>query len=104
MLKDLTPDQQELAIFMSDISEKCYYADWLSNLEYVLWEAVNSGERKYGHGFISQSDIDTLKTLAIKTNSWIIYDDDTRETALDLITWTTKFQADCNSDPTLIED
>lgn len=103
MLKDLTPDQKVLSDFMSDISERCYYAGWMKNLEHVLWDAITSGQRKYGHADITSADINTLKTLADKSNSWIIYDDDLDETALDLNVWTSKFRADIKKDPSIIE-
>jgi hypothetical protein len=86
MLKDLTLEQEKMAEFMSSISERCYYAAWIKNLEYVLWDAVNSGQRNYGHGIITDRDIRTLKTLADKSESWIIFHDDFEETALDLNT------------------
>lgn len=99
----MTPDQKKLADFMSDISERCYYAGWYKNLEYVLWGAINSGQRTYGHGTISDNDISTLKTLADKSNSWIIFSDDSEETALDLNAWTNKFHADINKDANLLQ-
>lgn len=102
MLKDLTPDEKKLADFMGDISERCYYAGWIKNLEYVLWDAINSGQRTFGHGTISDNDIRTLKTLADKSNSWIVFHDNSEETAIDLNTWTLKFFKDINKDTSLL--
>lgn len=33
MIDKLTPKQQQLANLMSDISEECYYAGWMTGLE-----------------------------------------------------------------------
>lgn len=105
MLKDLTPDQEKLASFMSDISERCYYATWLLNLEYVLWGALIHGPRTYGHGEITQQDIDTLKRLSGAVNAWIVFDDDPtiEEVALDLDEWAAKYQADVHQNPGLLD-
>ncbi len=57
----LTSEQKKLADFMSEISERCYSAGWLKNLEYVLWDTLNNGTRKFGQDKISHDDIDELK-------------------------------------------
>jgi hypothetical protein len=82
MRKDLTSQQLLLADYMSDISERCYYAGWMQDLEYVLWDAVLHGERKYGHDKISLKDVETLSDLSKAANSWIIFDDNTDETSI----------------------
>ena len=102
MIKDLTRQQQLLADFMSDISERCYYAGWMQNLEYVLWDSLINGERKYGHDNISKNDIDTLRDFSNKANAWIIFSDETEETAVDLHEWKKKFQKDIEQNPKLI--
>lgn len=106
MIKNLTPDQEKLANFMSDISERCYYAGWLDNLEYVLWGALINGPRAYGRGEITQEDIDALKQLSGAVNAWIVFDDDPNieEVALDLDLWAIKFQADVHENPRLLGD
>jgi hypothetical protein len=87
----LTDAQQKLSDFMSNISEEAYTAGWMSNLEYVLWEAVLNGARKYGHYFINQIDIDTLIKLSDECNCWIYFDNDTWETAIPLSEWREKY-------------
>ena len=79
MIKDLTIDQKILADFMSEISERCYSAGWMTNLEYVLWDTLTTGPRKYGHDTISQSDIVELRKYSEKADSWIFFDDDIDE-------------------------
>jgi len=102
MIKDLTTDQKILADLMSEISERCYSADWMADLEYVLWDAVTSGPRKYGHDTISQSDISALKKCSDKANSWIFFDDDTEETGLSISDWIQKFKATIAVDPKVL--
>jgi len=87
MLEDLTPQQRELANAMSEISERCYCASWMENLEFTLWDAVNDGEMKYGQDKITNQDIERLKQLSKNCNSWIFFDDANEETAFDLTLW-----------------
>ena len=91
MLKDLTKQQRLLADAMSAISEKCWSAGWMSNLEYALWHALISGERKYGQDFITQQDINTLLSLSKECDDWIYLSDTTKETAIELSKWRLKF-------------
>jgi hypothetical protein len=91
MLNCLTIEQRILADFMSNLSEKCYSAVWLENLEYVLWDTLTKGERKFGQDVISQQDIDQLIQLSKDCNCWVYYDDATEETAIDLLSWRQKF-------------
>jgi hypothetical protein len=84
MMKDLTSSQLLLEEYMSEISERCYSAGWMENLEYVLWHALINGQRKYGQSVISQKDIQTLIELSNSCNAWIIFDDETEETAMHL--------------------
>ncbi|MBS1669529.1 MAG: hypothetical protein JST58_19305 [Bacteroidetes bacterium] len=88
---------------MSDISENCYSAGWLENLEYVLWDAITNGERKFGHGIIYQKDIDKLEQLSKDCNCWIYYDDVTEQTAIRLDLWRQKFATDIIQNPKIIK-
>lgn len=87
----LTKEQYELADCMRQISERCYSASWMKYLEYVLWDAVCSGPRKYGQDFITSIDILELLKLSNNCNSWIIFDEMLEEIALSLIDWKEKF-------------
>ena len=95
MLQDLTQPQRQLANLMSDISERCYNAAWMANLEYVLWSAVLSGPTKYGHDVISQHDINQLMQLSEKANAWIVFHEDHEETSFPLEKWKEKFKKLC---------
>ncbi len=103
MKKDLKGQQLLLANYMSHISERCYYAGWIQGLEYILWNALLHGEKKYGQANISQNDIEILKDLSNATNSWIIFDNETEETAMDMDAWKHKFNQDVEQNPKLIK-
>lgn len=92
MLKDLSENELKLATFMSDLSERCYSAVWMLNLEYVLWDSILNGSRKYGQDIINESDISQLSKLSSLSNAWIIFDNETEETAVDLEQWKKQFQ------------
>ena len=102
MIKDLTIDQKILADFMSEISERCYSAGWMTNLEYVLWDTLTSGPRKYGHDTISQSDIVELRKYSEKADSWIFFDDDIDEIGLSISEWTSKFKIAVENNTTIL--
>ena len=87
MEKDLTPQQKELAQAISEISEKCYCAGWLKNLEYVLWDALKNGERNYVQDRITKPEIKNLKQLSRVANSWIYFNNDEDELAILLDQW-----------------
>ncbi len=87
MLNDLNIDQRNLADFMSELSEKCYSAQWMKNLEFVLWNSIVSGPKKYGQGIISKPDIDQLTELSKICGCWIAFDDVEEEIAIDLDKW-----------------
>jgi hypothetical protein len=91
MLKDLKIYERELADYMSQISEQAYHAGWLAELEYILWSAVIGGKREFGRYFISDEDVETLRSLSAKCNCWIIFDDKNDETAIKLEDWKKMF-------------
>lgn len=103
MESDLTEKELHLATFMSEISEYCYSAGWMQNLEYALWNAVINGERKYGQSYITEADISTLIKLSTDADAWIVYDDDKEETALSLKEWTEKFKKDVEQNKGIIK-
>jgi hypothetical protein len=102
MLQDLTLQQKHLAETMSDISERCYFAGWMLHLEYVLWNAIETGPRPYGLGEITEEDIGHLKSLAELTGCWIIFHDEFEEMAIDLSSWKAVYQAEIARDIQII--
>jgi len=91
MLQDLNDDQLQLARLMSRISEEGYSAGWMEGLEYELWEILNGGKNNYGRHVVTQEQLQQLRFLSDKYGCWIVFDDDTEETAVDLEMWTKMF-------------
>jgi hypothetical protein len=71
----------------------------MKDLEYVLWDAVVSGPRDYGHGTITKDDINRLIHTSEEVNSWILFDDELEETAIPLDKWKVKFIVDTTQNP-----
>ncbi|MFD2584454.1 hypothetical protein ACFSR6_18295 [Pedobacter vanadiisoli] len=103
MKSHLTEKELKLAHFMSEISERCYAAGWMQNLEYVLWHAAINGERKYGQSYITEDDIATLIKLSADANAWIVFDNKKEETALSLKEWMKKFKIDLKKKKAVIK-
>lgn len=99
MINDLNQDERQLAEFMSELSERCYSAGWMEDLEYVLWDAVVSGPRDYGHGTITRDDINKLVQTSDKVNSWILFDNELEEISVPLDKWKVKFAVDTRQNP-----
>ncbi|HEX6180949.1 MAG TPA: hypothetical protein VFZ47_06855 [Chitinophagaceae bacterium] len=57
MLSDLTNEQRELETFMSDISERCWYAGWLEVTEYILWDEETAVDLPTWEGMYHQAII-----------------------------------------------
>lgn len=102
MLNDLNIGQRNLADFMSKLSEKCYSAQWMENLEYVLWSATINGPKKYGQALISKANIDQLTQLSKICNCWILFDNIVEETAVDLAEWSRRYSEAVSLNPNII--
>lgn len=88
---------------MSNISERCHSSGWLTNLEYVLWDAVINGGRKYGHCIITPHDISELHKLSKACNCWIYFDPEKEETATNLNTWKLMFAKVVRDNPNIVQ-
>jgi hypothetical protein len=93
MLRDLTKDQRLLADFMSDLSEEAYYAGWMRDLEYALWEAVLGVRCEYGRLELTEAHRMRLRELSDGCGGWIVFDDNTEETWLPRAEWEERFSA-----------
>jgi hypothetical protein len=102
MLSDLNETERKLANFMSAVSERCFYAGWMKNLEHVLWYALQNGPIKYGHDHVTEDDVELLKKLSNNANCWIIFDGTLEETAISLSAWATKYKRDLEHDPEIL--
>jgi hypothetical protein len=91
MLKDLNEDQLQLEELMSRISEEAVSAGWMDGLEYELWEILIGLRTSYYRRIVTQEEIEQLRFLSNKCGCWIIFDDESEETALDLDTWKKRY-------------
>lgn len=83
--------QQCLANRMSEISEECYCAQWLDNLEYSLFCLMLKGGGEFGQDEVSAEDAVALRCLAKLSDSWIVWDDG--EKAMPLAEWIQKYNS-----------
>jgi hypothetical protein len=92
MLADLTPAQRKLAAYMSELSERAYYAGWMEGLEYALWRAVTVGPFQYGHLTLTAEHTQRLKALSEACGGWIKFDEDTEESFVPTARWLEQYQ------------
>lgn len=90
---NLSGYQARLADLMSDISEDCWCAGWLSCNEYALWGMVAdpTAERRYGFGYVEDEQVAELMSLAQRTGGWIIYFDDAFDPDAPVEDWGERF-------------
>jgi hypothetical protein len=93
MLLELPPDQRELADYMSELSEIGYYAGWMQDLEYELWECVLGRTHEYGRLDFNEEHRARLLQLSERCGGWIVSDDETEETWVPLAEWERRFAA-----------
>jgi len=91
MLQDLNDDQLQLERLMSRISEEGYSAGWMKGLEYELWAILIDGKGSCGRHDVTQEELQQLRFLSDKCGCWIVFDDETEETAVDLETFRKMF-------------
>ena len=74
---------------MSEISEECYCAGWMSGLEDVLWGAVLNlpNDFQWGQDTISAERIARIRDASEWLGEWIIYQGVHGETAVPLDEW-----------------
>jgi len=71
----MTLMQAKLSELMREISEECYCAGWLIDLEYDLWEMLLGGRRDYGMGHVSEESIEIMRGLSKLLGGWVVWDD-----------------------------
>lgn len=79
---------------MSNISEECYCAGWMSGLEFSLWEFLTSGPGKWGMGKVDAGDLATLRALSEKCGGWIVWREDVGQVFVPLANWLPMFDAE----------
>jgi hypothetical protein len=92
----MTKNQEKLKKYMNDLSEEAYCAGWVDGLEYVLWTAIVSGPREYGRLNITNSHINSLRSLSDECGGWIYFDDASRETFIPIDAWKAKYIENIN--------
>jgi hypothetical protein len=72
-----------LRMFMSELSEECWCASWLSECEIMLWQMTREPERghTWGQGEVTPDDLSRLLFLADKARGWWRWDDALRGAA-----------------------
>jgi hypothetical protein len=78
---------------MSDISEECYCAGWMSGNEYTLWAMVRdpAASRHYGMSEVSAEDVEELRQLSEQLGGWVVWWDDGDEPGLPATAWGRRF-------------
>ncbi len=56
---------------MSDISEECWRAGWMSGNEYALWAILHGDRHAYGAGNVAYEDLEELSILSEHAYGWI---------------------------------
>ncbi len=97
MIEELSQEQKNLAEYMSELSEEAYEAGWMLGLEYALWLALENGPRSFGRLFISQEIILQLSEYSKKCGGWIVFDDNTEETYIDVESWKNMYKKNLKS-------
>jgi hypothetical protein len=93
VLRALEPEARELAEYMSELSERAYYAGWMGDLEFDLWDAVVNGPREYGRLSITDEHIAELRRLSKAARGWIVFDDVQAEVFLPMKKWKERFDS-----------
>ena len=65
--------KETLLRMMRDISEDCWCAGWLTDLEFTLWNAVTTGKMGSGWGVVEERDLLRMKYLHELTGGWWIW-------------------------------
>ena len=80
-----TPDQKALYDLMSDISEDCFFAVWITGNEYGVWDAINGNARGYEQA--SAEQLQKCRELSNLINGWVIWRDDQDDPDMPLEEW-----------------
>ena len=86
-LEKLTGVQRGLASLMSEISERCYCAGWMTGLERALWSMLDSEDRSYGQDEVTADEARQLRELSEACGGWIVWRDPDGETFVTLAEW-----------------
>jgi len=95
LLERMTPEQAKLAQLMSDISEECWCAGWMSGTEYRLWKAITDpqDDRHWGQDRIDDEMVEHLRRLSQSVQGWISYDAGVGEVFVPMPEWEQRWAA-----------
>jgi hypothetical protein len=65
--------QDLLVQMMGDISEDCWFAEWMHDLEFILWDAMTTGKMSFGWGMVKERDLIRMKHLHEVAGGWWIW-------------------------------
>ena len=90
----MTEESEDLATYMSELSELAFCASWMDSLEYTLWCFTRHGPGQYGLLEITTEIIAKLKALSDACGGWIWWDEnaDECETWVSLEKWEEMYQ------------
>lgn len=87
----LSPEALLLCDYMSELSEAAYFAGWMHDLEFELWDRIISGPSEYGRLSIWHEHIERLLQLANAANGWIICNDVKEQILVPFDEWQARF-------------
>ncbi len=85
---------RRLAFFMSELSEKCWYAGWMQGTETDLWHHVSHGPGEWGMGeTVDASECAQLRELHEACGGWVVWDDGVGERFVTTSEWCERLSA-----------
>ncbi|WAC71847.1 hypothetical protein OU995_19990 [Roseateles sp. SL47] len=87
MTTRLTPAQQRLADYMSELSESAFSAGWMEGLEVALWQALPDKPFTYGRLALTSDHLNRLTELSTACGGWIHFDDEHEESFVSFDDW-----------------
>ncbi len=63
----------KLEDFMMELSQDCYCAMWLVDLEFYLWDTLQGKPDRYSFRPLTDGEIDRLRALSTSAGGWITW-------------------------------
>ena len=95
MLSDLSPSEQELAKYMSALSERAYCAGWMKGLEFALWRALSHGPFRYGQLDLTLEHTQQLSELSERCGGWVFFHEQREESFASFAEWACMVSSAC---------
>jgi hypothetical protein len=64
--------RETLLRMMRDMSDDCWCAGWMRDLEFTLWDIVRGGSRRFGLSMLEDRDLARMRFLHKLTGGWWI--------------------------------